>query len=435
MNFVFEDIENRHNLIRGDNQNRAQCNRLTTAPFINLIRCLYDLNESFEGKYPYFELSEKPERYIICVGTHNDPQNWGGGDLSEHEDYPSVFENINDTYLTDLQNGNAFLLFDNSLEGFHEDWIFEFLHNECDRFNINPNQIIYVTGNLIVETQYDSWLKTNNKISKIHPIHFANFEVDVYLFSRILPIGNDEYPPTFDNQLKYKTENLQNIKLFSFLNKKPRKHRVDFYKLLYLNNLLNKGMVSMETFGVHDNDFGGNENEKFCGYGISDEYLNQIKKTLPSRIYEKSNEEHSPDYYVTRFHPQVALDSWVQVISETYFYDDYETLFLSEKTFKVIASSQPFIILGNKGSLRELKKMGYRTFGDFFDESYDELDGCDRMNAILQILKDIDKIEDKLSWFESMKDILEHNKNLIQENTVKKIPYVYDMVDKIYNKE
>jgi len=436
MNFVFEDTEEQRNLVRGDNKNRAQCNRLTTSSFVNLIRCLNEFNDSVRGTCSHFDLNNIPEKYIIAVGTHNDPQNWGGGILSEHENYPSVFENLSETYLKDLQSKKAILLFDNSLEGFHEDWQFKFLHHECERFDINPTQLVYITGNLMVESQYDSWLISNPKKHRLNPFPFANFQMDVYLFSRELPIGNSEYPPTFIEQLEYKTNNEKDIKLFSCLNKKPRNHRVNFYKLLYFNNLLKKGLVSMESFGDYNvSDFGGNENNKFCKYIFSNEYIDEIKQTLPSRIDGKSNEEYTPDYYVTRFHPQASLDSWVQVISETYFYDDYETLFISEKTFKVIASSQPFIMMGNKNSLVELKKLGYKTFEDFFDESYDSMEGCYRMDAIIQLLKDIDSIDNKLEWFSSMKDILEHNKNLLRENFVNRTPYVYDKVLKLYNND
>jgi len=437
MNFVFEDTQENRNLVKGDNQNHQSSDRLTCAPFVNLIRALSFYSNSIKNDSVYFnfDLDDIPDRYIISVGTHNDPKNWAGGELSGYENYPSVFDNLNSTYLNDLQSNKAFLLFDNSLEGFHEDWVFKFLHYECDRYNINPNQIIYITGNLMVETQYDSWLGSNPQEFRVNPLPFAYFEMDVHVFTNNLPQGNTTNPPTFTEQLEYKTKNEKDIKLYSCLNKKPRSHRVNFYKLLYSNNLLNKGLVSMESFGVHGNDFGGNRNNKFCNHLFSNEYIDEIKKTLPSRIYDKSNEEHNPDYYVTRFHPQVTLDSWIQVISETYFYDDYPTLFVSEKTFKAITSSQPFIIMGNKNSLVELKKLGYKTFEDFWDESYDSMEGCERMDAIIQLLKDIDSIDNKLEWFVGMKDVLEHNKNVIKNNFVNKIPYVYDKVLKLYNND
>jgi hypothetical protein len=53
--------------------------------------------------------------------------------------------------------------------------------------------------------------------------------------------------------------------------------------------------------------------------------------------------------------------------------------------------------------------MGYRTFDGFINESYDKLSTFDRMAAIITEMKRIIAIKDKMAWFDSMKDILEHN--------------------------
>jgi hypothetical protein len=194
------------------------------------------------------------------------------------------------------------------------------------------------------------------------------------------------------------------------------------------------GLISMEDFGSNGIDFGGNTpNGNPWKETFSDNVINQVQKTLPARIDGKSNREQGVEY-VTRFHPKVTLDSWVQVVSETYFYDEYKTLFISEKTFKVIASSQPFIIFGSKGSLKELKKLGYKTFDKWFDESYDDMDDYNRMTAIIKVLKDIEKIENKIEWFSEMKEVLEHNKNLIEKNTLETPPSVFLKVIQLYNK-
>ena len=434
MNFVFENKHDGRNFTKGSQINKIGWDRFCIAPFFNLIRCLSSLSSNYKDMSNDFSVDEKPEKYIIATGVHNDPKNWGGGELSGHENYESLFDLLSEDYLIDLKNGKALLLIDNSLEGFHEDWIYEFLHHECNRYNINPAQVIYITGNLQVTNFYLDWLKENPQPIKLNTFEYPHFQTDVYLFTRNLPKDNNTHPPTFEEQLNYKKKNIDKIKLYSYLNKKPRLHRVNFYKLLFVKKLLDKGLVSLENFGSHGLDFGGDreDQQSFCGYTFSRKYIEKIKETLPSRIYGKSNNEQGVEY-VTRFHPEVALDSWVQVVSETYFYNDYKTLFVSEKTFKVIASSQPFIILGSRGSLRELKKLGYKTFDKWIDESYDDLDDCERMSAIVKVLKDIDMIEDKLSWFAEMKDVLEYNKNLLEKNSLETPPMVFEEVKKLYN--
>ena len=79
---------------------------------------------------------------------------------------------------------------------------------------------------------------------------------------------------------------------------------------------------------------------------------------------------------------------------------------------------------GNKHSLRYLRELGYKTFHEFIDESYDGLESWDRLDAIIQILKDIKAMpnEEKIQWFSSMKDILDHNFNVLRDNSTVNLP-------------
>jgi len=86
---------------------------------------------------------------------------------------------------------------------------------------------------------------------------------------------------------------------------------------------------------------------------------------------------------------------------------------LTEKTFKPIALGMPFVIVGTQGSLRYLRSYGFRTFGDLWDESYDdEPDDSKRIEKIAQVLKLLDGLEEHLQdIFESAHEIIEHNWN------------------------
>jgi ATP-dependent exoDNAse (exonuclease V) beta subunit len=86
---------------------------------------------------------------------------------------------------------------------------------------------------------------------------------------------------------------------------------------------------------------------------------------------------------------------------------------LSEKIFKPIANLQPFLVLGDYLTLSELKKLGFKTFEPFIDESYDtERDSYKRMELLeKEIIKlknmSIDEIH---NWYYSIVDILIFNK-------------------------
>jgi hypothetical protein len=154
---------------------------------------------------------------------------------------------------------------------------------------------------------------------------------------------------------------------------------------------------------------------------------------LPLLVNDKSNNEFDDGYYIRRIQDQTCLDSWVTVVSEASFSDKDQQLFLSEKVFKPIVCFHPFIILGNKDSLKELRDMGYKTFDGFIDESYDSLSTFERYDAIITSIKKIIAIEDKTAWFESMRPILEHNYETLKKNSTTVNP-AFVTVERTYKK-
>jgi hypothetical protein len=86
---------------------------------------------------------------------------------------------------------------------------------------------------------------------------------------------------------------------------------------------------------------------------------------------------------------------------------------LTEKTFKPIAMGMPFIIVGTQGSLKYLRSYGFKTFGDLWDESYDdEPDDSKRIEKIAHTLKLLDDLEEyRQAIFDSAQEIIQHNWN------------------------
>jgi hypothetical protein len=86
---------------------------------------------------------------------------------------------------------------------------------------------------------------------------------------------------------------------------------------------------------------------------------------------------------------------------------------LTEKTFKPIALGMPFILVGTQGSLRYLRSYGFKTFGDLWDESYDdEPDDAKRIEKIARVLELLESLgEDRQAIFDTAWPIIEHNWN------------------------
>jgi hypothetical protein len=86
---------------------------------------------------------------------------------------------------------------------------------------------------------------------------------------------------------------------------------------------------------------------------------------------------------------------------------------LTEKTFKPIALGMPFVIVGTRGSLQYLRSYGFQTFGDFWDESYDDADDDTRIKKIADLLKQLNSLnlQEKQQLFAATQAVVEHNWN------------------------
>jgi hypothetical protein len=106
-----------------------------------------------------------------------------------------------------------------------------------------------------------------------------------------------------------------------------------------------------------------------------------------------------------------AADSLLYLVTETVATG--RRWHLTEKTFKPIALGMPFVIVGTQGSLQYLRSYGFQTFGDLWDESYDDAADGKRIQKISKLLKDLDQmsVAEKQTMFESAQRIINHNWN------------------------
>lgn len=74
----------------------------------------------------------------------------------------------------------------------------------------------------------------------------------------------------------------------------------------------------------------------------------------------------------------------IKVISETHM--NSHTCFITEKTYDTILNRQPFIIAGDLGSLKELRRKGFNTFENYLKiQNYDHIENpSDRLDAVVE---------------------------------------------------
>jgi hypothetical protein len=103
-------------------------------------------------------------------------------------------------------------------------------------------------------------------------------------------------------------------------------------------------------------------------WNIPDSKWEEFLDQGPWTADELSWEEHNHHWHVE---PQHYKNAYWNFVTETGIFGG---TFLSEKTFKPIANLQPSVIIGSKGTLELLHDLGYKTFGDYINESYDNID-------------------------------------------------------------
>ena len=122
---------------------------------------------------------------------------------------------------------------------------------------------------------------------------------------------------------------------------------------------------------------------------------------------------------------QVYTNFLIDIVAETFTTGN--CFFITEKTVRPMLLKKPFVVFGSCNYLAYLRQMGFRTFGDFWDETYDGYQGAERYARILKLIdqlavKSTDELE-RMYW--DMQFSLDHNHNLLMSRkyntTIKEI--------------
>ncbi len=108
--------------------------------------------------------------------------------------------------------------------------------------------------------------------------------------------------------------------------------------------------------------------------------------------------------------PWIYQETYCSVVTESVVDDDI--FFLTEKTYKCFHFLHPFLLFGSVGALTHLRKMGFETFPDWFDESYDsEPDLRKRYQLVLQNIQSLCQkdLKDLHKLYQNSWEKLEHN--------------------------
>ena len=205
----------------------------------------------------------------------------------------------------------------------------------------------------------------------------------------------------------------------------PKHHRFGMTYMLYITDLFKHGAISCRDY----------ENFRYMeSPQLTDQYLQRFKEfdneafekfksilpmVMPEPTVRLEGDDPGPSpinlHQDARDESHLFRNTFLNIVNETHQQDDL--VFITEKTYRSINYCRPFVINGDRGSLKYLKDMGFKTFDQFWDESYDqETSDHTRIVKIIAIVKDITSRTDSqlLTLFQSMLPVLEHNYNTLK---------------------
>jgi len=331
------------------------------------------------------EIKDKKHLYIIRVFNHD----------FFRFNLDIGFSCISELVLADARIGKCGIIIEATTEGKYTNspnTELDIIERWRIKANLPEYSVTVFHGNLIC----DEHVKRNDL--KINAYGVSAFET---FFSIPEDYQNDKtkivpFDAEADNPKKY----------FLSYNRQPRSHRLLFAYYLWQAGLTKKGLFSLKF----DINMGR----------LSDIYT---KKVVDDRLFKKMVSEgdytidiSTVDNLANNFSYSNYEDTFVSVVTETL--QDNGCIFFSEKIWKPISIGHPFILMGNPFSLRKLKDLGFQTFSDFWDESYDNIiSESERILAITKLVKKITLMSNQelADIREKAKPILIHNRQVFNE--------------------
>ena len=102
----------------------------------------------------------------------------------------------------------------------------------------------------------------------------------------------------------------------------------------------------------------------------------------------------------------------IEIVGETY--NRGTTFFPTEKTVRPISAQKPFVVYGPQYFLERLKDMGFRTWNNIWDESYDQYQGPTRWQAMFETIKYIVSQDQTIIKMQAA-EVATHNRLVLTE--------------------
>jgi len=292
------------------------------------------------------------------------------------------------------------------------------------KFNIDSKQVIFMSYDLRSDETYRLLLK---EFPKFREYPLSVIGMDTYCFERHSDFGDLPLPTEDKKPYKYVCYNAN-----------AKEYRMFLVTELFRRGLDKQGLISLLFRYGSSKQISSDFTESLGfdttkGYGkLVDEYAKtEMVKRVPLILDQTVEQVDAWDRPVDIDH---IKNSYFNIITESYMYNkslpqSHKTIFeMSEKTYKALIC-QPFIHLGSYGVLKYMRLMGYKTFPELFDESYDDIiNHTDRLLAVVDSIEKVCKMDNNEFHNIYCREVIPkviHNRELVRSKEIK---------EKVWNK-
>lgn len=305
------------------------------------------------------------------------------------------------------------------------------IQQSANEYEIPGESVKFITGDYTSPRRWKKYIKDNDVENPIS-CGYVCMQGSAYRHYDLFETG--EFVEPTDRKIE---------KLFLSLNRKPRIQRVLFLSLLEKHDILDMGYVSaLEKVNVKPEKLKFNDLIKILkerdapdNKNILDdeffEYAEAVRKKLPLILDIENLADVKPldSEYVEQTAGYYNKSLFSVIIESTYRNCGS---YLTQNVFKSIVAKHPFMIVGQRGVIKSLQNLGFKTFDEFIDEKYDNKTHYVRrvdsmVNELVKFAKLNKKDQDKM--LTDMEDILNYNhdyfyngfQNLVNEQIEKEI--------------
>lgn len=302
-----------------------------------------------------------------------------------------------------IAQGVTKILFDNINEAVYFD-IIRKIHRIVRSINNPSVEYYYLSSAQNGKRAYTQYCLKNNITPVLNILSVSFFEQHQKETLTHFSARNPTIKPTYQVKLK--------SKLFCCFNKMLRPHRIQIFYNILKHGLLDKTYSSFQ-YG------------KKIISELTDPTQIEIRREFrkhkhifPLTLNMTLDRQNPVDVWEGDF--LYHQESYFSLVTETLFFKDAFdagiSVFLTEKTFRPLIHKHPFILVAPATSLAYLRKLGYKTFAPYIDESYDDIKNDeDRLSAIWKEVERLCAFTDDqwIEWQKNVAEIVEHNYNVI----------------------